>query len=163
MSSTCASRRASVWTMFCSCCHQTSSPVFPPINEPPGFLPNRSALTLALFGWQGLSNPRIGAVPNSASCHTCLRRLGLWMFKSKEVDADGNILVSAPMEHLDTVREHRSFCPWKNPQAQSREPSSSAPDVDKTGWGVALTDIAERSSFETALRGALPAVLWSSV
>ncbi|KAJ6780182.1 hypothetical protein PWT90_04410 [Aphanocladium album] len=85
-----------------------------------GQSPNRAALALALTGWQGLSNSRIGAVPNSASCHTCLRRLGLWIFKSKEVTEDGQVLVPATMNHLDPIREHRYFCPWKSPQAQSR-------------------------------------------
>lgn len=80
--------------------------------------PNRTALALALMGWQGLSNARIGAVPNSASCHSCLRRLGLWMFKSKEVGPDNEIIVPAPMDFLDPVKEHRFFCPWKNAQAQ---------------------------------------------
>ncbi|KAH8666559.1 C3HC zinc finger-like-domain-containing protein [Xylariales sp. PMI_506] len=99
------------------------------------------ALALAMMGWQGLNNPRIGQVPNSASCATCLRRLGLWMFKSKEVDQDtGEILVPAPMDHLDPVREHRLFCPWRNAAAQ-RNPGSKAAESDsKTAWEVlALT------------------------
>lgn len=98
--------------------------------------PNRPALALALSGWQGLTNPKIGAVPNSASCGTCLRRLGLWMFKSKEVDDDGKILVEAPMDHLDPIREHRFFCPWKNADAQIR---TSHPDKDPLpAWQVLL-------------------------
>ncbi|CAK7211923.1 hypothetical protein SBRCBS47491_001288 [Sporothrix bragantina] len=81
--------------------------------------PNRTALALAVMGWQGLTNSRIGAVPNSASCHACLRRLGLWMFKSKQVDLETNtVLEPAPMDHLDPVREHRFFCPWKNGAVQ---------------------------------------------
>ncbi|KAK4155704.1 NIPA-like protein [Chaetomidium leptoderma] len=88
----------------------TSSP--PPINRP--------ALALALLGWQSLTHPFLHhPVPNSASCHTCLRRLGLWMFKSREVDpATDEVLVPAPMDHLDPLREHRFFCPWKHPAAQ---------------------------------------------
>ncbi|TPX13750.1 uncharacterized protein E0L32_005953 [Thyridium curvatum] len=88
--------------------------------------PNRPALALAALGWQGLANPKIGPVPNSASCHTCLRRLGLWMFKSKEVDPDtGAVLVPALMDHLDPVREHRPFCPWRSGAVQ-RNPGSGA-------------------------------------
>jgi len=88
--------------------------------------PNRPALALALLGWQGLTNARIGPVPNSASCQSCLRRLGLWMFKSKQVDLEtGTILVPAPMDHLDPVREHRFFCPWKNGAVQ-RNPGGGA-------------------------------------
>ncbi|CAK7270099.1 hypothetical protein SEPCBS57363_003932 [Sporothrix epigloea] len=110
--------------------------------------PNRVALTLAILGWQGLTNRRIGAVPNSASCHACLRRLGLWMFKSKQVDLETNkVLEPAPMDHFDAVREHRFFCPWKNgavqrnpgartgrsnPTKQSKEASLAEPP----GWNV---------------------------
>ncbi|KAK3939058.1 copper-exporting ATPase [Diplogelasinospora grovesii] len=101
--------------------------------------PNRTALALAVLGWQGLSSSRIGPVPNSASCHTCLRRLGLWMFKSKEIDPETNeILVPAPMDHLDPLREHRFFCPWKNPAAQ-RNPGArplQKGEEDKAGWEI---------------------------
>ncbi|CAK7214286.1 hypothetical protein SCUCBS95973_002090 [Sporothrix curviconia] len=97
-------------------------------SSPP---PNRTALALAVMGWQGLTNSRIGAVPNSASCHACLRRLGLWMFKSKQVDLETNtVLEPAPMDHLDAVREHRFFCPWKNGAVQ-RNPGA------RTGRGNA--------------------------
>ncbi|KAK0641263.1 C3HC zinc finger-like-domain-containing protein, partial [Cercophora newfieldiana] len=103
--------------------------------------PNRPALALAILGWQGLSNPRIGPVPNSASCHTCLRRLGLWMFKSKEVDPETNtILVPAPMDHLDPLREHRFFCPWKNGAAQRNAGAKplAAGEEDKAGWEILI-------------------------
>lgn len=95
---------------------------------------HRVALALALLGWQGLENSRIGAVPNSASCHACLRRLGLWMFKSKQVDlATGTVLEPAPMDGLDPVREHRFFCPWKNGHVQ-RNPGA------RTGRGATAED-----------------------
>lgn len=98
--------------------------------------PNRVALALAMLGWQGLMNPRIGPVPNTASCHTCLRRLGLWMFKSKEVDPDsGAVIVPAPMDYLDPLREHRFFCPWNSADAQRITSSSS-----RRGGGVDLGD-----------------------
>ncbi|KAI1338765.1 zf-C3HC-domain-containing protein [Xylariaceae sp. FL0016] len=105
----------------------------PPSSNPQK--PNDVALALAMTGWQGLTNPRIGAVPNSAACGTCLRRLGLWMFKSKEVEeATGQILVPAPMDHLDPIREHRFFCPWRNAAAQ-HNPGSKSKD-QKTAWDV---------------------------
>ncbi|XXG96135.1 hypothetical protein Hte_002414 [Hypoxylon texense] len=105
----------------------------PPSTNPPAA--NDVALALALTGWQGLTNPRVGAVPNSATCATCLRRLGLWMFKSKEVDeATGQILVPAPMDHLDPVREHRHFCPWRNAAVQ-HNPGARTTD-NKTAWEV---------------------------
>lgn len=111
--------------------------------------PNRPALALAILGWQGLTNPRIGPVPNSASCHTCLRRLGLWMFKSKEVDLDtSTIITPAPMDHLDPLREHRFFCPWKNGAAQRNAGARPlAPgEVDKAGWEV-LVEVLRNEAF----------------
>ncbi|OAA51576.1 Zinc finger, C3HC-like protein [Metarhizium rileyi] len=112
---------------------------------------NRPALALALMGWQGLTNSRIGPVPNSASCHTCLRRLGLWMFKSKEVDEQGHVIVPAPMDHLDPLREHRFFCPWKNPQAQSR--GGVVSDEDMTGWKAVLQTIKNESELRNLYSG----------
>lgn len=116
----------------------------PPPTNPPASGPNRVALALAILGWQGLDNSRIGPVPNTASCHTCLRRLGLWMFKSKEVDPDTNeVLVPAPMDHLEPVREHRFFCPWKTAEAQQiRSDAASSrrarpgAEEEMAGWEV---------------------------
>ncbi|KAK0617438.1 C3HC zinc finger-like-domain-containing protein [Immersiella caudata] len=121
----------------------------PPTNKalPPGNTvsgppkPNRAALALAILGWQGLSNARIGPVPNSASCHTCLRRLGLWMFKSKEIDPETNtVLVRAPMDYLDPLREHRFFCPWKNGAAQRNAGAKplAAGEEDQAGWEILI-------------------------
>ena len=57
------------------------------------------------------------------------------MFKSREVDqATGQVIVPAPMDHLDPVREHRFFCPWRNPSAQ-RNPASKTKDA-VAGWEV---------------------------
>ncbi|KJZ73770.1 hypothetical protein HIM_06888 [Hirsutella minnesotensis 3608] len=109
---------------------------------------NRPALALALLGWQGLTNPRIGQVPNSASCHTCLRRLGLWMFKSKEVDENGQTLVPAPMDHLDPLREHRFYCPWKSAETQGRGGSPST-----AGWTTLLQSIKNESSLRGVYEG----------
>ncbi|KAI0198365.1 C3HC zinc finger-like-domain-containing protein [Astrocystis sublimbata] len=101
----------------------------PPNTNLAASSPNDVALALALTGWQGLTNPRIGAVPNSATCATCLRRLRLWMSKSKEVDeATGQILVSAPMDYLDPIR------PWRSPTAQ-QNPGSKSKDI-KAGWEI---------------------------
>lgn len=120
---------------------------------PPAQSPNRVAFALALLGWQGLSNSRIGAVPNSASCHTCLRRLGLWMFKSKEVDDDGEVLVPAPMDHLDPIREHRFFCPWKSAEAQSRDTSQSSKGIGMPAWKVLLQTIANEAHLQSVYDG----------
>ncbi|KAL6863660.1 C3HC zinc finger-like domain-containing protein [Trichoderma novae-zelandiae] len=118
--------------------------------------PVRPALALALLGWQGLTNTRIGAVPNTASCHTCQRRLGLWMFKSKEVDANGNVVVPAPMDYLDPEREHRFFCPWKNPAAQSRGHSITKDDApDMPAWKILLQAIKNESDLRSVYEGRL--------
>ncbi|KAF4976906.1 hypothetical protein FZEAL_6482 [Fusarium zealandicum] len=118
--------------------------------------PNRVALALALLGWQGLNNRRIGAVPNSASCHTCLRRLGLWMFKSKEVSDEGEVLVPAPMDFLDPVREHRFFCPWSNPEAQRQGLSQSRPGQDLPGWRVLVQTLANEAHLQSVYHGRSP-------
>ncbi|CAM1505734.1 Fc.00g113710.m01.CDS01 [Cosmosporella sp. VM-42] len=115
--------------------------------------PNRVALALALLGWQGLSNTRIGAVPNSASCHTCLRRLGLWMFKSKEVSDAGEILVPAPMDFLDPIREHRFFCPWANAVAQSRGGSQPREITELPGWKVLAQTLANDAHLRSVYEG----------
>ncbi|WYZ37834.1 hypothetical protein EsH8_II_001340 [Colletotrichum jinshuiense] len=124
----------------------------PPAKESPDpEQPNRVALALALTGWQGLTNPRIGAVPNSASCHTCLRRLGLWMFKSKEVSSSNEILVPAPMDHLDPIKEHRFFCPWKNPLTQRLGSAKPGSESDMAAWKC-LAQVLKNDAY---LRGAL--------
>ncbi|KAF3810239.1 hypothetical protein GCG54_00002696 [Colletotrichum gloeosporioides] len=124
----------------------------PPAKDSPDpKRPNKVALALAMTGWQGLTNPRIGAVPNSASCHTCLRRLGLWMFKSKEVNAEGEVLVPAPMDHLDPIREHRFFCPWKNPVAQRLSTAKPGSESDMAAWKC-LAQVLKNDAY---LRGAL--------
>ncbi|KYK61063.1 zinc finger domain-containing protein [Drechmeria coniospora] len=114
---------------------------------------NRAALALALMGWQGLSNARIGSVPNSASCHTCLRRLGLWMFKSKEIDDNGTVLVPAPMDHLDPLKEHRYFCPWKSAQAQTRDAASSVAGPNLAGWSTLLQMIKNEQGLRNVYGG----------
>jgi hypothetical protein len=66
------------------------------------------------------------------------------MFKSREVDPDTNtVLVPAPMDHLDPLREHRFFCPWKNPAAQ-RNPGArplGKGERELAGWEVLVTGL----------------------
>lgn len=118
---------------------------------PPDFFhkssdPNKPALALALLGWQSLTNPKTKRpVPNSASCHTCLRRLGLWMFKSKQIDPDTQAIIEpAPMDHLDLVREHRPFCPWRNSLAQLNSTASTRRQSIREAvpaWQILLTTL----------------------
>lgn len=119
----------------------------PSADEPTAV--NRPALSLALLGWQGLTHPRFGSVPNSASCHSCLRRLGLWMFKSKEVADDGTVLVPAPMDYLDPLREHRFFCPWQSADVQSKGA--------KSAWTMLLQTMVNDASLRDLYEGRAPA------
>ena len=99
---------------------------------------NKVALALALFGWQGLSNTRMGNVEWSASCQTCFRRLGLWLFKSGEVNDQGRIIIPSTMDGLDPIEEHRLFCPWRSAEAQARD-TANFNDVDAIpGWKALL-------------------------
>ncbi|KAM0259340.1 hypothetical protein ACHAQJ_003372 [Trichoderma viride] len=130
------------------------SPEFFTNEKSPTSTPNRPALALALLGWQGLTNTRIGAVPNTASCHTCQRRLGLWMFKSKQVDESGKVIVPAPMDYLDPEREHRFFCPWKNATAQSRGHTTQSNDTaDMPAWKILLQSIKNESDLKRVYEG----------
>lgn len=72
------------------------------------------------------------------------------MFKSKEVDDRGKVLVPAPMDHLDPLREHRFYCPWKNPEAQSRgAPSPGA----VAAWDTLLQTVRNESSLRGVYEG----------
>ncbi|KAL9034406.1 MAG: hypothetical protein Q9214_007058 [Letrouitia sp. 1 TL-2023] len=105
---------------------------------------NPQALILSLFGWQpDPSVPLTGIL----TCPTCFRRLGLWVFKSpppsppqsanppssspspgQSATAPASPPTSPAFPHrqsalvsrLDPLAEHREYCPWINPQAQSR-------------------------------------------
>lgn len=99
---------------------------------------NRVALTMALFGWQGHIHDRLGNQPDSVSCQACFRSLGLWLFKSKEVDSAGKEVVGARMSALDAAQEHRDYCPWRN--AASQNGLSATAKLGSTavpGWEVA--------------------------
>ncbi|KAL2132173.1 hypothetical protein VTI74DRAFT_4114 [Chaetomium olivicolor] len=135
----------------------SSTSITPPQESPQQPPINRPALALALLGWQSLTHPRLGnPVPNSASCHTCLRRLGLWMFKPREVDPTTNeVLVPAPMDHLDPLREHRFFCPWKNPAAQ-RNPGArplGKGERELAAWEVVVVGLRNEAFIREKVEG----------
>lgn len=75
------------------------------------------------------------------------------MFKSKEVDEQGQVVVPAPMDFLDPLREHRFFCPWKNPQAQSRGGAASDKEIKLTGWKTLLQTIKNESDLRNVYSG----------
>lgn len=94
---------------------------------------NRVALTMALFGWRGRANS--GRSLGAAHCESCFRNLGLWLFKSKEVDDSGTEIVGASMHHLDVAEEHRDYCPWRN--AKSQDGGGNTPEpMQKPAWEV---------------------------
>ena len=75
------------------------------------------------------------------------------MFKSKEVSEDGEIIVPAPMDFLDPIREHRFFCPWANAAAQSRSSSLSHERLDSPGWKVLAQTLANNAHLRSIYEG----------
>jgi hypothetical protein len=100
---------------------------------------NKVAFTMALFGWQGQRHERLGDQLDALSCQACFRNLGLWLFKSKEVNNLGEEVVRAPMSYLDTVEEHRDYCPWRNAVSQNGLKAASVSESTAVpGWKVAI-------------------------
>ncbi|KAI2794487.1 hypothetical protein POX_a01086 [Penicillium oxalicum] len=86
---------------------------------------NKTALTLAFFGWDSTTDPRADLV----ACQTCFRRLGLWMYKPKE-NGDPTVFDS-----LDVTTEHMDYCPWIDRVAQSGTGKSNQnPASLRSGW-----------------------------
>lgn len=95
---------------------------------------NKTALMLAIFGWDVVGDAAAGL----AGCSACFRRLGLWMYKPKD---DGNVRV---YNKLDVANEHLDYCPWINPKAQSGDVKSgkrSSGTDFHCGWEVLLRTI----------------------
>lgn len=94
--------------------------------------PNLVVFSLALFGWRN----RVGHMPKHGAviCDSCFRTLGLWLFKSREVDDTGAVVRPASMNWLDPINEHRDYCPWRNAQSQSGDNSSQ--DSRLAAWEV---------------------------
>jgi Rsm1-like len=99
---------------------------------------NRVAFVMAVFGWtaQPESKLRNGA----AICEACFRTLGLWLFKSKEVNEAGEVLRPATMNYLDPIEEHREYCPWRNAKSQSggSTTTKSSQVLELAGWQIVL-------------------------
>lgn len=97
----------------------------PPTQSPTEPLINRSALTLALFGWDTVSDGTAGLV----GCGACFRRLGLWLYKPKD---NGDVTV---YNYLDVIAEHMEYCPWVSGQAQSGTGKpTEKPENLRNGW-----------------------------
>ncbi|KAG0645776.1 Zinc finger C3HC-type 1 [Hyphodiscus hymeniophilus] len=112
---------------------ETISPKAQP-PEIPEF--NKVAFQLALFGWQGSTHPRLGDQLGTVTCTACFRQLGLWLFKSKGVDAEGVETEVAICDCLDTVEQHRPYCPWRNAISQNGSVKSSTSDL--AGWEIVM-------------------------
>lgn len=97
---------------------------------------NKVALTLALFGWQGHTHPRLGVQLDSISCTACFRVLGLWLFKSKAVSTTGEETERPVVDCLNVVKVHRDYCPWSNAASQNGREKSSTSTL--AGWEVLL-------------------------
>lgn len=99
---------------------------------------NRVALLMALFGWQGHTHDRLGAQIGSVSCQACFRVLGLWIFKSKDINAAGEEVVRATMSCLDVVKEHRDYCPWRNAISQNGKGPVKTSTTGMAGWEIII-------------------------
>jgi hypothetical protein len=97
---------------------------------------NRVAITMALFGWTAQPETRIRQ--GAAVCEACFRTLGLWLFKSKDVDTAGDMITPATMNHLDPVEQHREYCPWRNSKSQSGGSTSKSTQPELSAWQVVI-------------------------
>jgi hypothetical protein len=101
--------------------------------------PNVVAFQMALFGWQGFTHHQLGPQVGSVSCQACFRVLGLWLFKSKKIGEAGEELEGGIMSRLDVVKEHRDYCPWRNPASQSGiQTTSKEANTTLSAWEVVL-------------------------
>jgi hypothetical protein len=99
---------------------------------------NGVAFILALFGWR--ARPETKIRDGAAVCDACFRTLGLWLFKSKEVNEVGEVVRPATMNYLDPVDQHREYCPWKNPKSQSGSGSAnkSMQFLELAAWQIII-------------------------
>ncbi|KAL8664839.1 MAG: hypothetical protein Q9202_002701 [Teloschistes flavicans] len=131
---------------------RTSSPPTKSADHP---TINIRALTLAVLGWQGDTDYSISGI---ATCPTCFRRLGLWLFKSpysssmspatsppqSPIQSRSPAATSATfsdrsesiINRLDPIGEHREYCPWVNAKAQSRDPPPGSTEEQLPGWEI---------------------------
>ncbi|TVY31040.1 mRNA export factor, partial [Lachnellula hyalina] len=100
---------------------------------------NKVAFTMALFGWQGYKHERLGVQSGSVSCQACFRVLGLWIFKSKEINEAGEEVANPVVNCLDIVKEHRDYCPWRNAASQNgQKATESSESTTLAGWEIVL-------------------------
>lgn len=115
---------------------------------------DRVAIFLALCGWHG--DQDLSPMHGTASCSSCFRNLGLWLFKSKSVDEHGQPVQIATMERLDPVAQHRDYCPWKSGQSQSG-PARNADRPLLAAWEILVQSLKNNYYLSTtASNEALP-------
>ena len=115
----------------CSSAQHIEIPIQPEINK--------VAFLMALFGWQGYKHATLGEQLGSVSCQACFRVLGLWLFKSKEVNEAGEEVTGAAMNKLDVVKEHRDYCPWQNAASQNGQRASVISSTSTlAGWEIII-------------------------
>ncbi|KAL2069668.1 hypothetical protein VTL71DRAFT_14347 [Oculimacula yallundae] len=125
----------------------------PPPTEQTNITPvevNKVAFMMALFGWQGHTHERLGTQLGSVSCNACFRVLGLWIFRSKEVNDTGEEVAGAAMDRLDVVRQHRDYCPWQNPASQNGKKPAKSSTSSMAGWEIVLRVLKNDHHLRTA-------------
>jgi len=111
---------------------------------------NKVAFMMALFGWQGHKHERLGTQLGSVSCHACFRVLGLWIFKSKEVNEAGEEVAGAVVDRLDVIKEHRDYCPWQNAKSQNGKNPTKTSTSSMAGWEIVLRILKNDHHLRTA-------------
>ncbi|KAH7397867.1 C3HC zinc finger-like-domain-containing protein [Cadophora sp. MPI-SDFR-AT-0126] len=111
---------------------------------------NKVAFMMALFGWQGHKHERLGTQLGSVSCHACFRVLGLWIFRSKEVNDAGEEVAGAVVDRLDVVKQHRDYCPWQNPKSQNGKNPTRTSTSSMAGWEIVLRILKNDHHLRTA-------------
>ncbi|KAH7346543.1 C3HC zinc finger-like-domain-containing protein [Rhexocercosporidium sp. MPI-PUGE-AT-0058] len=111
---------------------------------------NKVAFLMALFGWQGHAHDRLGTQLGSVSCHACFRVLGLWIFRSKEVNDAGEEVAGAVIDRLDVVKQHRDYCPWQNPASQNGKKPAKTSTSSMAGWEIVLRVLKNDHHLRTA-------------
>ncbi|PVH84178.1 zf-C3HC-domain-containing protein [Cadophora sp. DSE1049] len=111
---------------------------------------NKVAFMMALFGWQGHKHERLGIQLGSVSCHACFRVLGLWIFRSKEVNDAGEEVAGAVVDRLDVVKQHRDYCPWQNPTSQNGKNPTKTSTSSMAGWEIVLRILKNDHHLRTA-------------
>lgn len=94
---------------------------------------------MALFGWQGYKHERLGVQSGSVSCQACFKVLGLWIFKSKEINQAREEVANPVVNCLDVVKEHRDYCPWRNAASQNgQKATDNSESTALAGWEIVL-------------------------